>query len=264
MLKAWRVVAPILAYHALHPDRLDSVNVTPANFAGQMGWLAERGYRGVSLAAFLQAEQENPTVARRLVALTFDDGYLDNLTHALPILRHFGFTATVFVIVNRVGADLLHEPSLLQRYPHLPAESYRYLAWSDVLQLQQQGIEIGSHTCNHPRLDQLTRAEQQREIEESRRILQVRCGQPIDSFSYPAAYFNDETIRLVQAAGYRQAVVTPWRAGLIRGGRFTLRRVGIYRHDTLARFRFKVSPWFGWLRAVQHHLKPRKQNDDLY
>jgi peptidoglycan/xylan/chitin deacetylase (PgdA/CDA1 family) len=264
MITQWRAVAPILAYHAIHPDRLDSVNVTPANFAAQMAWLASRGYRGVSLAGFMQAEQEKPASIRRLVALTFDDGYLDNLTHALPILQRHAFTATVFVIVNRVGTRIVHEPTLLQKHPDLPPESYGYLDWPDVLHLAQQGVEIGSHTCNHPRLDQLTRPEQQHEIEESKHILHKRCSQPVDSFSYPAAYFNDETLALVQAAGYRQAVVTPWRAGLIRGGRFTLRRVGIYRHDTLARFRFKVSPWFEWLRTLQHRLQQREQNDDLY
>src|SRR5689334_20380832 len=112
-----RLVAPILAYHAVHPLRLDSINVTPDNFCAQLKWLAQRGYRGVSLCEYLRQTDEQPSKVGRLVALTFDDGYLDNLTYALPLLEKFGFSATIFVVAEYIGTDQMIDPDLLTTHP---------------------------------------------------------------------------------------------------------------------------------------------------
>src|SRR5262249_23039354 len=153
----------------VHPLRLDAVNVTPDHFGAQLKWLAQRGYRGVSLREYLHQAVEQPDRAKRLVALTFDDGYLDNLTYAWPILEKFGFGATIFVIAERVGTDPMIDPDLLTTHPGVPRTAYQFLAWSDVQTLHYKGIEIGSHTCTHPKLDQLDAAAQRYEIEESKK-----------------------------------------------------------------------------------------------
>ena len=247
-----RLVAPILAYHAVHPLRLDAINVTPDNFGAQLAWLARRGYRGVSLAAYLRQAAEQPDKLGRLVALTFDDGYLDNLTYAWPLLEKFGFSATIFVVAERIGTDQLIDPHLLTVHPAVPRTAYQFLTWDDIRTLQRKGIEIGSHTCTHPKLDQLDAAGQTDEITQSKKIIEEQLQQPVVSFCYPYGHFNDDSLRIVAAAGYSQAVVTPWRAGLIRGGRLTLRRVGLYRRDTLLRFIYKISPLFELARRVKH------------
>jgi peptidoglycan/xylan/chitin deacetylase (PgdA/CDA1 family) len=103
-------------------------------------------------------------------------------------------------------------------------------------------------------LDELTFAAQQAEITESKRMLDHQLGQPVTSFCYPAGHFNADSLRIVQAVGYEQAVVTPWKADLICAGRFTLKRVGIYQHDSLLSFCFKVSPLFEWVRTLRGRL----------
>lgn len=115
-------------------------------------------------------------------------------------------------------------------------------------------MEIGSHTCTHPLLDQVDHATQAYEVQESKAQLEAQLGTTISSFCYPAGHFTDETLALVRTAGYEQAVVTPWRRGLIRGGRYTQPRVGIYLEDDWRRFRFKVSPLFALYRTLRHHL----------
>ena len=247
-----RFIAPILAYHSVHPQRRDVINVHPALFAKHMEWIAARGFRGVSLQTWADACATAPEEARRMIAITFDDGYLDNLTHAWPVLKRLGFGATVFAVPGRIGTDMVHDEAWLQQYPDVPAEAYRYMTWEQTAELQSHGVEIGAHTVTHPLLDSLTDAEQQTEIHDSKRLLEERLGTPVTSFCYPAGHFNNASLRLVESAGYAQAVVTPWTRGLIRGGRFTLKRSGLYRDDTMAKFIFKLTPFFDLFRAVRH------------
>ena len=247
-----RLVAPILAYHAVHPDRQDVINVSPHRFARQMQWLADHGFRGVSLQTYQKAVASQSPEAPRMVAITFDDGYLDNLTHALPILQKHRFNATIFIVPGRVGTGMIHDEAWLQQFPSVPPAAYAYLDWSHLELLQATGVELGSHTVTHPLLDQLSLSEQESEIKESKRLLESRLNAPVTSFCYPAGHFTDDCLRFVREAGYGQAVVTPYQSGQIRDGEFTLKRAGLYRDDTLARFVFKVSPLFDLFRAIRH------------
>lgn len=249
---AVRLVSPILAYHSVHPDRQDVINVSPLRFAQHMQWLADHGYRGVSLRQYREAHSRRQPSASRMVAITFDDGYLDNFTEAWPILQKHHFTATIFVIPGRVGTQIIHDEQWLSQFPSVPREAYAYMDWHHILSLMDAGIEIGSHTMTHPLLDEIAPEEQSREIHEAKHVLESHLGRSVESFCYPAGHFSDATLRFVREAGYRQAVVTPYKAGQIRGGEFTLKRAGLYRDDTLPRFLFKISPLFDLFRAMRH------------
>jgi peptidoglycan/xylan/chitin deacetylase (PgdA/CDA1 family) len=141
-----RLIAPILAYHSVHPERRDVINVSPARFAQHMQWLADRGYRGVSLREYRAAQARSEAEAAKLVAITFDDGYLDNLTHAWPVLQRLGFNATIFVVPSRVGSDMVHDTKWLEQYPDVPASAYRYMDWEHIRSLRDFGVEIGAHS----------------------------------------------------------------------------------------------------------------------
>jgi len=153
-----RLVAPILAYHSVHPDRRDVINVSPQRFAQQMQWLADHGFRGVSLQHYRQALAAGQPSAARMVAITFDDGYLDNYTQAWPILQRHHFTATIFVVPSRVGTKIVHDEAWLTQFPSVPLEAYAYMDWQQILSLNDAGIEIGSHTVTHPLLEKFPRA----------------------------------------------------------------------------------------------------------
>ena len=100
----------VLMYHSVEPYQADPylVTVSPPRFGQQMGWLARRGLRGVSMRELLSARAAG--AGRGLVGLTFDDGYADFSRHALPVLRRYGFGATVFVIAGRLGGDNAWDP----------------------------------------------------------------------------------------------------------------------------------------------------------
>jgi peptidoglycan/xylan/chitin deacetylase (PgdA/CDA1 family) len=197
---------PILAYHRL----VDDVPVDDYYhnclrrelFVEQMQALAEAGYRTIPLetAALLMRHRTPPG---KVVALTFDDGYVDTFDVAAPILRELGFTATVFVVAGLVGRRSLWDVGKCCTAP--------LMDWEQIRQLVAWGFSIGSHTVTHPELSQLSPADARYEIEHSRHILEERLGQPIPIFCYPFGEWNETTYRLVRDAGYRAACNDTWR-----------------------------------------------------
>src|SRR6202048_4579109 len=93
----------VLMYHSVSPYDEDphEVTITPERFERHMRWLRGRGLRGVSVAELLSERADGR--GRGLVGLTFDDGYQDFVTYAMPVLERYGFTATAFVLAGRLG-----------------------------------------------------------------------------------------------------------------------------------------------------------------
>jgi peptidoglycan/xylan/chitin deacetylase (PgdA/CDA1 family) len=244
----------ILAYHSVNDFRRDGLAVRVDAFARQMEWLARRGYRTMTVSDFVQ----NPgSPGRRIAMITFDDGYADNYVHAFPILRQYGFVATIFLVSSSVGQDHLYwwdEPHVTdaRMRPH-----YRPLSWWQIDEMARSGIEFGSHTRSHPpRLTALSARQQWREIKTSREALQERLGMPVTSFCYPRGDVNEQTMAMVAHAGYLCAVVTPPRPD-IPITRYTMRRVSMYRENGNLNFRVKMTGLFRrhydklqWLRRV--------------
>ena len=128
---------------------------------------------------------------------------------------------------------------------------YRLLNWDQVHEMQQHGFEFGSHSCTHRELTSVTRERCWDEIARSRKQLGDRLGTEVHSFCYPRGDLNATVMEMVGEAGYRCAVVTPPRPQ-IPTGRFALRRVGIYAHNSFPVFRLKITLPF---RKHQERLK---------
>ena len=183
-----RPPVPILNYHSVG-EVADDSTVPRAAFAEQLDWLVSRGCATASLHDL--AERKLPP---RAVILTFDDGKEDALRVVLPMLRERRLRATFFVITAFVGRP-------------------GYLDWDGVRALRAAGMEIGSHTVDHPRLSDLPADRVEAELLESRRDLEKRLGAPIEALAYP---FNASRARLVRAAkeaGYRVTVSGPAHGG---------------------------------------------------
>ena len=214
----------ILTYHSIG-TRDHEMNVTPGDFRVQMEWLAQHA-RVLSLQAVADGEEG--------VAITFDDGYQDNLLHAAPVLQALGLPATFFVVPGRLGGMLDHD---------WDEERSTLMTWDEIRALEQMGFTIGAHTMTHPRLSHLSEDGQQAEISGSAEALQDALGHPVTAFAYPfgsAQDYDQDSIRLVQEAGFRFAV--PNRYGVNSAARdlWTLRRIWIDATDTLTTFRAKV------------------------
>jgi peptidoglycan/xylan/chitin deacetylase (PgdA/CDA1 family) len=231
----------ILAYHSVSDQRQDGLSVRPADFEWQMRWLAEHGYRSLTLAEYAR---QRPRRGEKIVLITFDDGYADNATQAFPILQRYQLRATLFLIADLVDQDHVFwwdQPKVR----HASERGlFAPLRWSQVQRLAEAGFEFGSHTCTHPpALTQLEPEACWREIAESRLKLEQRLGTRVVSFCYPRGDLNPAVVRMVEQAGYACAVVTPPRLG-IPLNRYTLRRISLYREYTPWHFRFMTTTFF--------------------
>ena len=185
-----------LMYHSVGDCRDDPylVTVSPDRLAGHLRWLSRRGLTGVSMRELLAAGAAGR--ASRLVGLTFDDGYADFLTEAVPLLLRHGHTATVFVLPGRLGGANSWEPEGPCK-PLLTADGIR--------EARSAGMEIGSHGLLHRDLTALDDSELAAEVYESRRLLTEVTGAAPGGFCHPYGAVDRRTLRAVRAAGYAYA-----------------------------------------------------------
>ena len=216
---------PILMYHniarAPRGAKLRGLYVSPGRFARQMQLLRRLGYQGLSLTQalpWLRGERDG-----KVAVITFDDGYVDNLEHALPVLQAVGFGATCYVVSGQIGQyNAWDAEALGVRKPLMDAVALR--AW------QEEGMEIGAHTRSHPHLPQLLAEELEAEIRGSREDLEDLLGSPVEQFCYPYGEAGEREIAVAQAAGFVSAVST--RRGRARPGEplWSLPRVSVGGH----------------------------------
>lgn len=226
----------ILGYHSVSKYRKDALAVRVDDFKNQMAWLHSHGYRSMTLAQFIT---QPITKKERIVIITFDDGYADNYTLAFPILKQYGFVATIFLVSDYVNTEHLFYWDVPKIADQSNQTWYKLLTWEQVEEMSAYGIEFGSHTCTHPELTNISPELCMEELVRSRADLKARLGREIVSFCYPRGDLNTEVIQMVEKVGYSCAVVTPPRYG-IPLSHYTLRRIGINYANTSLIFRLKT------------------------
>jgi peptidoglycan/xylan/chitin deacetylase (PgdA/CDA1 family) len=229
---------PILSYHSIDaaPDkaRFPGLHVPPELFERQMWTVKRLGFRCISMSEAYRRLQSNDM--GRCVALTFDDGYLDNILNAAPILKQFTFEATCYVVADLVGSHSVWDVELGGSRPLMGRE-----------QLEQwlaQGLEVGSHTRSHPRLDELSAEAAREEIAGSRVRLSELLGTEIRHFCYPYGRFSATASTLVREAGYQTAVTTLSGVASKRDDPYRLPRIAA-SSSSLFTFLIKVFTPFG-------------------
>ncbi len=212
---------PVLLYHrvgspvaGLHSD----LTVSPRVFATQLGWLRRRGYAAITAAAWHEWCSGRGSLPAKPVLITFDDGYADLVEHALPILERLRFTATIFVVTERIGAVTDWDGPAAPRLPTLSAE--QIAAWS------ARGFEFGAHSRTHPDLATLARPELAGEVAGSRADLEQIVQRPVRAFAYPYGSC-DEAAHAAARDSYDLAFVANGRVNALRTPLHLLRRAGV-------------------------------------
>ena len=192
----------VLMYHKVNDKPENPVTVPPSVFGEQMAQLAELGYQVVGLDAVLDHYVEGAPLPDRAVLITFDDGYRDNLEHALPTLQQHGYEAVLFAPLGFVG-----EPRPLPHDEHLAVRGIRNptLDWGELRELEQSGVRVESHGISHRPLAELEVDEALREIAISKLRLEERLGRPVRAFAYvkgSEAHYRPVHLSLLRQAGY--------------------------------------------------------------
>ncbi len=226
----------ILMYHQVDAPcsvREQRFCTPPNEFRRQMAWLSEAGYEGVTLDTVLAHIRGKAPLPSRAIHVTFDDGFVGVLEHALPALKTSSLSATLFALPGRAGG--FNDWMRKRDYPRralLSAEHLRLLA--------DEGICIGSHTLSHARLTDISLAEAKKEIGDSKSKLEDLLGRQVNHFAYPFGQHNPDVRDAVMQAGYGSACSTHCGFNRADSDPFLLRRIDVYGTDSLADFRWKV------------------------
>lgn len=235
---------PILMYHQIDapPPRgtpLRGLIVAPSSFAWQMSMLRLMGYRGLSmrdLLPYLKGELQG-----KVVGITFDDGYQNNLHHALPILQRHGFSATCYGVSSMIGGTNAWDRGKVAEKPLMTLDDWR--RW------HAAGMDVGSHTCTHAKLTELPADAARDEIARSRQDMERAIGSEVRHFCYPYGWYRDEHVQMTRDAGYATATTT--HRGHVHAGHdlFTLRRIMVARATNPLQFFMKIATSYEDRRA---------------
>lgn len=228
---------PILTYHQIDTaappgSAYRSLVVSPGAFARQMGLLKMLGYRGLCMSALEPYLRDEKT--GKVVGITLDDGYVNNLEHALPVLQRHGFSATCYIVSGQLGGSNVwdHAKGVAPK-PLMDASQLK--AWI------AGGQEIGAHTRHHVDLRDVSEATAREEIAGCREELQDWLGVPVPHFCYPYGFHRPEHADMVRQAGYRTATTTQRARAQASDDLFELPRVPVLRNTSLALLWLKLA-----------------------
>lgn len=216
---------PILMYHYVSALPADAdryrigLTVPPEMFEAQLQYLQEHGYHTVSLFDLYDALTTGRPLPENPIVLTFDDGYEDAYTVALPLLQQYGFTATFFVLAT-------------------PAhyEAPGYLTWDQIKALAEAGMSVQGHGRDHYDLRKRSYEFLVYQILGIKEAIEAHTGQPVRFFCYPSGKYDEAVLAVVSSAGYFGGVTTEWGTAERLDNRLTWPRLRVQGTWSLEKF----------------------------
>jgi peptidoglycan/xylan/chitin deacetylase (PgdA/CDA1 family) len=232
---------PVLLYHSIDDDPpgwIASFAVCRRTFANQLDMIVDSGRVPVTPAQVIAARRGGEPLPANAVAVTFDDGFGDFATTALPELARHGIPSALYVTTGALAPknrSLLHNARMLtvRQLPGLAAA----------------GVQIGAHTHRHPQLDTLDTAGVVAELTLPKRILEDTLGREVDQLAYPHGYSNPQVRKLTGQAGYRGAFAVRNAFSPETDDPFRIARLTVKASTTRARFE-------SWLRGASAPSAP--------
>ena len=200
---------PVLYYHSVMLEVGNEVRMPPDQFEAQMAYLKDQGYQSITLNQLYLAFYKGGSLPPKPFVITFDDGYVDNYTNAFPILKKYGYTATIFMVTSYIDGK-------------------GFLSWSQLKELVASGWEIESHTTTHPYLSKVDEATLWHELKSSKDFLEEGLGQSVNFFAYPYGDYNSVVSKTVKDTGYLMAITTQRGWANHEGDALEVKRVYCY------------------------------------
>lgn len=188
----------VLCYHRVNDQQRDHVSLGPEQFGQQIALIAKR-YQVVSTGALIRGEVDR-TSPRPIVAITFDDGYLDNYEQARPHLNRHKVPATFFVSTGLIGTD--------REFPHDTEKGVHGLpnmTWDQLREMAAEGHEIGAHTVNHANIAAVDDATAAQELSQSLGDIRREIGVQDVAYAYcygQRHHITAERRQLAESLGY--------------------------------------------------------------
>lgn len=254
---------PILMYHEVaERAEIDALTrktqrgyiLARDDFEQEMELLARAGFQPISLSALRSWSRAQTPLPPKPIVITFDDGYAGNFRHAFPVLARHGFTATFFVVTNKIG-----DPAML--------------TWDELAEMNRHGMSIQSHTANHPLLSTLTETRTREELTESKHKIEDKLGAPVNFISLPNGDSNAFYVQIAQETGYLGGCCSRFGFNDRNTDPFYWRRIAVKHQAQLKKFQdivFQNSRALAILRtaaaakAAASRLLGKKTYDRLY
>ncbi|AAK78416.1 peptidoglycan/xylan/chitin deacetylase (PgdA/CDA1 family) [Clostridium acetobutylicum] len=214
---------PVLMYHDINNDKnMNLMKIDKKSFEEQMKYLKDNNYNTLTIDQFYDSIINGKKVPKKSVLITFDDGYEDHYKNAYPVLKKYNLHATMFIITDYLDKGTL------------------YLKSNELKEMSDNGIDIESHTTNHPYLDKLTYEEQLKTLQNSKSKLEDICKKSVRFVAYPYGAYNTNTIKADKKLGYMMAFTTKGKWADLNKGAYALNRIYIFPQYDLNNFKDRI------------------------
>ena len=242
---------PILAYHRVVESSSEAgrngIYVTRENFDWQMGYLKKKGFVTLTFRDYANLTEEQKKY-EKYIFLTFDDGYEDNYRVAFPILRKYGFKATIFLVADKQTNEWDRAES--------SEPEVRLLSKGEILEMKKYGIEFGSHSLTHPDLTKVELEAANKEILESKKKIEEVVQEEVLTFAYPYGKLNQKLKEIVKESGYKFGIATDSGSAAMDEDWLEIRRIIIFAKTGKRSFRRKVSGHYNFWKKKGQENKP--------
>jgi peptidoglycan/xylan/chitin deacetylase (PgdA/CDA1 family) len=214
--------------HIPNQRKRNKWKVKPEDFKKQMSWFNKNGWTSYIISQLVENEHLPP----KSFCITFDDGYEDNYINALPILKKYGFKATIYLVPN-------YEYNLWENFKDKKFD--KLLNQQQIKEMQDSGlIEFGSHTLHHKNLLTISKDEAFEDMKVSKALVENITHQKCNAFAYPYGKYNDNLIEATKEIGYTSATVVK-RGFFDFNKSFEIKRIGVLGTESFLDFYLKIT-----------------------
>ena len=222
---------PVLMYHSISRDN-NRISVSVTNFKKQMKLMSLLGYKGYSL------NKINSKTSKKKIIITFDDGYENIFTEAMPVLKKFNFSATCFIVNKKIGYFNDWDKNQKNFKKKKLMNKKQINTWIN------NGFEVGSHTMNHYNLKYLSNDQKKYQILKPKQFFETNYGINIQSFSYPFGCYNEDCLKILKR-NYKFAVTT--KRSRYNKGKFNpleIPRVPVNSNTSIFKYFLKITTFY--------------------
>lgn len=231
---------PVLMYHSIDYEKNNELRIPKEQFRQQMKYLKDNGYTTLTLDELYNFMINNKPVPAKSVVITLDDGYKDNYTNAYPVLKEFGLNATVFVITSTIDKDS------------------SYLTTPELKEMDQNVMDIESHTINHDKLSELSYDKQCQTLKGSKECIEKILNKKVKYIGYPFGKYNNYTQKAAEDTGYTMAFTTNSGWANKKQGIYKLDRVYISANYSMNEFIRRITNPNYNVQKVVHKTERKK------